>query len=324
MMDNRGLISVIVPVYNVEKYLRECIDSVLRQTYTNFELILVDDGSKDLSKNICEEYARNDSRIKVLEKENGGASSARNLGMTVAEGEYIYFLDSDDWIVEEAFEKLLEIIESSDAEVVFFDAYSIDEDTGKVATTHYSHKKAYQSNSGYQLMEELIVNKDFHVAPWLFFLKKDLLDRTKLKFEEGIIYEDMIFTYKLFCEAQNVMYLPEYLYYRRYREDSVMTSKVKVKNFESALKVYYKVHNYWNHLSDDMKSEKHAIRCAYNGLNVYERLNKSDKKVCRDKYKRLRKDILNVNAYGDMALKARCYNKTFWFVYKVLEKIGLR
>lgn len=322
-MDNKGLISVIVPVYNVEKYLWECIDSVLKQTYTNFEVILVDDGSKDSSKYICEEYAVKDARIKVMAKENGGASSARNLGLTVAKGEYIYFLDSDDWIVEDALEKLLKICESSHAEVVFFDAYSVDEETGKVTTSHYSHKKNYQINQGYRLMEELISNKDFHVAPWLFFIRKDLLDRKRLKFEEGIIYEDMIFTYKLFCESQRAVHLPEYLYYRRYRENSVMTSRIKKKNFDSAIKVYYEVHDYWKKLPDDRKSERHVVRCAYNGLNVFERLSSSDKKVCRDKYKRLKKDILNINAYDDRALKARCYSKLFWIGYKVLGKIGL-
>jgi len=322
-MANKGLVSVIVPVYNVEKYLHECIDSVLKQTYTNFELIIIDDGSKDSSKNICEEYALKDERIRVFSKENGGASSARNLGLTVAKGEYMYFLDSDDWIMERALKSLLETYESNNTEVVFFNAYSVDEETGKVTTAHYSHKKVYQNNSGYRLMEELINNKDFHVAPWLFFMKRDLLDRTNLKFEEGIIYEDMIFTYKLFCKAQQVMYLPEYLYYRRYHADSVMTSKVKVKNFESAVKVYYEVHNYWAMLPEDMKSEKHVVRCAYNGLNVYERLNSSDKKACYCKYKRLKQDILKLNAYGDMALRARCHCKLFWFGYKVLEKIGL-
>lgn len=323
-MNNEGLISVIIPVYNVEKYLTQCIDSVLKQTYTNFELILVDDGSKDSSKAICDEYARIDSRIKVLSKQNGGASSARNAGLEVATGKYIYFFDSDDWIAEDALEKLLRICDDNNAELIFFDAYAIEEETGKISTSHYSHKKSYQSNSGYKLMMELIDNKEFHVAPWLLFLKKDFLSRAEIRFEEGIIYEDMIFTYQLFCEAKKIVYLPEYLYYRRYREGSVMTSKVKLQNFESALSVYESVHGYWSSLPNEKKYVKHVIRCAYNGLNVYERLSKADKKTCRDQYINLKKNILQEDAYGDIALKARCYSKSFWFGYKVLEKIGLR
>ena len=100
-------VSVIVPVYNVEDYIRECLDSLINQTLTDIEIILVDDGSKDLSGTICDEYAKKDCRIKVIHKENGGQSSARNAGLKVSTGEYILFVDSDDYIVENTLETLL-------------------------------------------------------------------------------------------------------------------------------------------------------------------------------------------------------------------------
>ena len=101
------LISVIIPVYNVEKYLPECIESVLKQTHTNLEIILVDDGSPDNSPQICDEYAQKDSRIKVIHKENGGVSSARNEGLKIAKGEWISFIDADDWVEKNFCEILL-------------------------------------------------------------------------------------------------------------------------------------------------------------------------------------------------------------------------
>ena len=117
------MVSVIIPIYNVEKYIRQCIDSVLNQTYTQIEIILVDDGSPDNCGAICDEYAERDNRIKVIHKENGGLSDARNAGLAIAQGDFVYFLDSDDYLRKnEAIEELLAVcgIESSD--IVYFDA----------------------------------------------------------------------------------------------------------------------------------------------------------------------------------------------------------
>lgn len=109
------LISVIVPIYNVEKYLARCVDSIVNQTYKDFELILVDDGSPDNSGKICDEYAKKDSRIKVVHKKNGGLSDARNAGMAVATGEYISFIDSDDYVSDDFFECLLDVMNKKTA-----------------------------------------------------------------------------------------------------------------------------------------------------------------------------------------------------------------
>ena len=110
-------ISIIVPVYNVEKYLRKCVDSILNQTFKDFELILVDDGSIDTSGKICDEYNLKDNRIKVIHKENGGLSSARNAGLDIAQGEYIGFVDSDDWIELDMYEELYKICKENDTDV---------------------------------------------------------------------------------------------------------------------------------------------------------------------------------------------------------------
>ena len=106
-MENKPLLSVIVPIYNVEEYLEKCLDSIINQTYKNLEIILVDDGSPDKCPQICDEYAKKDDRIVVIHKENGGVSSARNLGLDIAKGEFITFVDSDDWIDETMYEKMM-------------------------------------------------------------------------------------------------------------------------------------------------------------------------------------------------------------------------
>lgn len=122
------LVSVIVPVYNVEKYLARCLDSIINQTYTNLEIILVDDGSKDSSGQICDEYAAKDQRIKVIHKQNGGLSSARNAGLDIASGSYIEFVDSDDWIDKDTVKENLELIINENSNVVFFNHYQVFDD----------------------------------------------------------------------------------------------------------------------------------------------------------------------------------------------------
>lgn len=320
-MENKELVSVVVPVYNVEKYLRQCIDSVLAQTYEHFEIILVDDGSTDESKAICEEYIAKDDRIRLVCQKNAGASAARNRGLKVSEGAYIYFLDSDDWLERTALQELVEKAAREKAEVVFFKAYSIDDDSGRISDKHYNHKKNYPTDIGYKILKEQLNSKEFHVTPWSMFFRRDFLERTKISFIEGIIYEDMVFAYKVFCEAKCVAHLPKFLYYRRYRENSVMTSKIRKKNFDSAVRVYEEVVAFSNKLDCDKRCDKHIVRCAYNVLNVYERLDIENRKICAQILKVVKKEILHNNAHEDIALKLRCYHKVLWAGYKALQKI---
>ncbi len=119
------LISIIIPVYNVERYLRECIDSIIAQTYKNLEIILVDDGSSDKSGEICDEYSKKDSRIKVIHKKNGGLSDARNVALDIAKGDYIGFIDSDDYIEKDMFQILYNLAEEYNAEISSISFYKM-------------------------------------------------------------------------------------------------------------------------------------------------------------------------------------------------------
>lgn len=323
-MENKGLVSVIIPVYNVEEYLHQCIESVLAQTYPFFEIILVDDGSTDKSGNICDEYILKDNRIYVIHQENRGLSEARNAGVEKATGKYIYFLDSDDWILAETFVKLVKKIDSTNADFVFFDANSFEDgNPEKEIKQNYLRHKEYMTDCGYNLLKELQENGEYHSAVPLLFIRKSFYDNLNLKFVKGILYEDMVFTYEIFCRGNKVSYINEPFYQRRYRSGSIMTAKKSLKNFRSAREVYVLVRNISKELNliDDKTAEKYISRCAFNAMNYYKALDNADKKICKEEYKDIKKDILKDRAYNNKALYMRCYGTFIWFMYKCFEKI---
>lgn len=322
-MENKELISVIIPVYNVEKYLRQCIDSVLVQTYENFEIILVDDGSTDSSLQICEEYRNRDYRVSVYTQENGGQSRARNLGFKYAKGEYVYFLDSDDWILRHTLETLLSIAKAQNADFVFFDGKSfLDEKPEAKIKQTYVRNHNYETASGYAILGALQDNREFSCSIPLLFIKKEYIESIGISFEEGIVYEDMLFAYEFFSKAETVAQCKESFYRRRYRENSTMTSKKSKRNFYSACEVYRKIKDVAIEIDklNEPITKKYIVRCAFNALNYYNPLNWSEKKACKNDYRALKREIMQAGAHQNRALRFRCYGTIFWFIYKVYEK----
>ena len=317
---NEDLISVIIPIYNAEKYLRQCLDSVLAQTYTNYEVIMVDDGSTDSSYNICLEYCNKDDRFKTFQKENGGASSARNLALKHARGEYYSFIDSDDWIENNALECLLQTAQKDKVDFVVYEASIIDE-TGAERKGAYSYHKHYGINLPYRMMREMIYHKEFHVSIPLMFFRKEFFKNNKICFYEGIMYEDMILAYQIYSIANKAVHLPKALYHRRYRKNSVVTTKKALHNFKSALTVYWEIVKFTGAISKEKQNYEHIIRCSFNALNDYKSLCHRDKQLCKKNYKELIKDIKRHNAFNDTALKYRCQGYIFWVVYKVFHKL---
>ena len=314
-----GRISVIVPVYNAGAYLDQCMESLLGQTCRHTEILLIDDGSTDGSGEKCDAYAQKDARIRVIHKPNGGASTARNAGLREAKGDYIYFLDSDDYIEPTLLQKVLESAEETGAELVFFDAWALDEDTGHRSEANYGHKERYAPEPGAALMAKMVKNRDFHMGVWQLFYKKSFFDRTGLTFEEGIIYEDFLFTCKAYCLAERVSYVPEFLYTRRYRANSVMTAKKTMKNFTSAETVYYAVRDFAE--ENGAVPAAYLARGAFNAITCYEALSGEEKKEAKARVRAVKKDILAHGAYGDPALKARCYGKPLWAACRGFQKI---
>lgn len=318
-MASGDLISIIVPVYNVEKYLAKCLDSIREQSYKNFEVILIDDGSTDSSVEICKEYCSTDDRFKLITKKNGGASTARNVGLKNATGKYIYFLDSDDWLKNNALETLINKSKSDNADLVFCEALAIDDTTGKESYSNYSYHKQYETGVPYKMMKEMLKHKEFHVAVWILLIERDLIEKNEIFFKEGIIYEDMIFAYQIFTLAERAAHVHEVLYNRRYRENSVMTTKKGEKNFVSAVEAYKSVVAFNDTLSDDIKSNEYIVRCAYNALNDFKVLDNPNKKKYLKDYRELKQNIKEHGYFEDNALRMRCKGYALWVLYKVFE-----
>ena len=229
-----SMVSIIVPIYNVEKYLRECLDSIINQTYRNLQIILVDDGSPDKCGEICDEYAKKDDRIEVLHCENGGLSVARNRGYNVCEGEYVLFVDSDDYLKENAVEVLYSHMESDDLQMLFYDALSFDEtnpDVSQEEINKYIRKADYPSVcSGAQLFLEFLKNDEYRSPVQYCLFKKAFIDENNLSFHEGIIHEDEEFTFLSLLRADRTKHINDVLYHHRFRSDSIMGAKTSKKN----------------------------------------------------------------------------------------------
>lgn len=211
---NHSKISVIVPVYKVESYLCQCVDSILAQTYHNLEIILVDDGSPDHCGVICDEYAAKDPRIKVIHKENGGLSDARNAGMAVMTGEYVAFVDSDDWIEPQMYETLLMLLEQHDADIAFGGVADDVEHNGTVTTVKVSNY-----NETPFAEDKLSAMRRYFHGSWAAW---DKLYRTALfdgiRYPVGEINEDEAIVLQLLDRCRRVCYTNEVFYHYMHRK----------------------------------------------------------------------------------------------------------
>ena len=211
-------ISIIVPVYNVEPYLQQCISSILNQTYQNLEIILVDDGSTDRCPEICDGYAVLDKRIKVIHKKNGGLSDARNAGLAVASGEYIGFVDSDDWISSTMYEELIHAAEGFEAEIACCDFVRIENQT-ILETRKFGIKRRI---TGRDMIREIFCKNSDNVVVWNKLYVSDLFKF--VRFPYGEIHEDNAILCKTIGKAGIVAYTGTVGYYYRFRSNSIMNA----------------------------------------------------------------------------------------------------
>ena len=226
MFMNQNLLSIITPVYQVEQYLPQCLDSILAQTYPHWELILVDDGSKDRSGEICEEYAKKDGRIRVIHTENRGAGAARNTGFAHATGEYVVFVDSDDYISENMIERLYMTIHKSKYDLVVCNFLRAYPDGKNDFTTQFPDMEI----SGREVLAHWKIQKNYGLwtVPWSKIIRKSILDQ--VKFPEGKYFEDEFFSDQLFLRCDRVRVIPDSLYVNRVRTSSTMNSQ-KTRNY---------------------------------------------------------------------------------------------
>lgn len=266
-------ISVIVPIYRVEKYLPACIDSILNQTFTDFELILVDDGSPDRCPEICDETAKRDARVRVIHQANAGLSAARNAGIEVAHGAWLSFVDSDDYIAPQFYEKLYQTAQRTDADCVMCSVQNVDE-SGKSIDSALM-RVADEVKTGQEVLQK--IGRD-DVTPYLTAWNK--LYRRKLfntlRYPAGRQNEDVFVFAELFCQVQRAACVAEPLYFYRKRIDSIMNSAVTLRNLDEM----WAYVNCFEHLQQDneesiLKETEKRVFAKLTG--VYYRVTEEDR-----------------------------------------------
>ena len=231
---NTPLISVIVPCYKVEKYLHLCVDSILFQTYTNLEIILVDDGSPDKCGEICDDYAQKDSRIKVIHKENGGLSDARNVAIDIANGQYLTFVDSDDTVAKNHVEELYRLIVKYGCKLSVTQWYTYKE--GTKLNVHQKDIKEFCYDSPKEAVSVMFYQKEFDNAVCGKLYHRSLFNT--LRFPIGLIFEDDYTVYRLFFASDKIAYSNVITYYYLLRADSIEGAVFNKKKMDSALAVF--------------------------------------------------------------------------------------
>lgn len=221
MIEQKALISIIVPVYNVEKYLHRCVDSLRNQTYTSLEIILVDDGSTDSCPKICDEFAKLDDRIEVIHKENGGLSDARNVAIDICKGKYLLFVDSDDFIAHNTVELLYETLTKNKCDIStcgYINHYETVSPLGVEGNTELILDTE-------EALENMLYQKDVTTSAWGKLYKRELFDG--IRYPKGKICEDLPTTYKLFSRSTRIVINTSIKFYYQQRTDSIINSQFK-------------------------------------------------------------------------------------------------
>lgn len=258
-------VSVIIPVYNVEKYLDECLHSVMNQTLKEIEIICVDDKSPDNCPRMLDEYAKKDSRIRVIHnKENRRQGFARNRGMDIARGKYLYFLDSDDMIVENALEELYALAERDSLDAVFFDCSVIyeDESLKKVFVPEIIERKGSYRDivyDGQHLFEAFTWNSEWTCYPQRIFWNRDFIQREGIAYLEDVEHEDEYFAFAGILAAKRARYIRKNYFILRIRPNSVMTVPRKPRNYHGYLMNMYYMCKYYVERKLDSKAARFNI-----------------------------------------------------------------
>lgn len=310
-------ISIIVPVYNVDEYLEKCIQSILNQTFKNYELILVNDGSTDLSGEICDKYKKIDNRIKVIHKKNGGLSSARNAGLDIALGEYIAFVDSDDSIHPQMYEILFGLIKKYDADISccsFKKVYN---------TSHQNYDKVYSSKiyEMNNIQAVTSIDKEY-IGVRLVIACNKLYNRSlfkNLRYNIGRIHEDEFMAHRILYKCRKLIYIDEDLYYYLQRSGSIMSNRFSKSKVDALMS-----------LSDRIKffEEVGLKELSYKVLMIYENkffdIYSSIKSQGKEEgifLKELRKDfIFNLNRLFKLK-QISIKQKVLWILFVINPRI---
>lgn len=294
-----SLVSIIIPVYKVEPYLDKCVQSVIDQTYKNWEIILVDDGSPDRSSQMCDEWAQKDKRIRVIHQKNRGLSGARNTGIREAKGEWLYFLDSDDWIIPECIALMMQVVdEYPDVDMVMGNIKTIGKDYGwKFAEPGVYTEGFIEMSCSYKI----------YTMAWNKLLSKSFLVSNNLYFEEGLLHEDVLWFIQCACFLNRMVSIPQKTYNYNIRNGSIQTDKsfkmhyinmamVKIKTIEFLFRHHFDENKIlFRYIYDDLydfllkpmcKGENELTKIFYSNLRKIPFWSLSfiirNKKTCRD------------------------------------------
>lgn len=308
------LITVIVPIYKTEKYLQRCVDSIINQTYKNLEIILVDDGSPDNSGQICDLYAKLDKRVKVLHKKNGGLSDARNAGIDIAQGEYISFLDSDDWIDERYIDRLYQLLINSNSDIsvcnfVRTSHENIQVDNAKIEVYEYSNFQALE-----QLFGEYNVQM---VTAWGKLYKRELF--IDIRYPVGRIHEDEYTTYKLIYLAKKIIFTREKLLYYWQRNDSIMGIGINIIHKLHAIDAFKERAEYFKkiNLSELCTKSYRLLFLLYLEVNAHKKL--FENKLMKESFENDFKNLRHILRKYKQPLKFKVFYELYYIFPKFMQ-----
>lgn len=308
-------ISIIIPVYNVEKYLPQCLESIVNQTYQNLEIIMINDGSTDSCPKICDDYAKKDKRIKLIHKQNGGLSDARNAGLKIATGDFISFVDSDDLVALDFFRTLSETLLENDADIAEceFQKFVHKE---KIKYVPDRTENLAQLFEGEKIMEGLIKGP-LHVMVWNKLYKIELV--RDLLFPVNRISEDAFWTYKVYGECVKTVKINKELYFYRQRESSIMSSKYSIKRLDS-LDAYEEKIDYIKKKFPNLVGEVKKSYC-FSLIDNYIQL-ELNPEIDRNKFHRniILGKIMNYNHWGEV--KKWKWQDLVWYKLFLLSSNG--
>ena len=316
------LISIIVPIYNVEKYVEKCIESIISQTYKNLEIILVDDGSPDNSGVICDEYAQKDSRIKVIHKENGGLSSARNVGLDIASGEYISFIDSDDYISPRFVEIMYEVSQKYNLEIVqcSFTRNEAEISNDECGDGEYD----IEILSGEQALERLNNIKYYET----YVIACNKLYKTKiyknLRFPFGKVNEDAFTAYLAFDRCSKIAILSDKMYYYRIYPSSIMQKPFSIKRYDALIACeneanYFKKNKRKILYESTLVIYQHILKNLY--ISTFRYIKENRKQNLQMLLKKIRENMKNYLKYNNDSFNEKIKHITFYCFPRIYSSL---
>lgn len=326
-------ISVIVPIYNVEEYLEECLDSVVAQTFSDWEMILVDDGSTDGSGEIAEKYAQKYDNIFVIHQANEGLSAARNTGLNVAKGEYVYFLDSDDYILDSTLQIVYETAKKNCAELVIFNGINFEYDHNSPKNVIYTNKLVDEFKSwnnvldGKQIFAKMIEESSLLLCcvP-LQFVRRDIIIKNNLSFKQGILHEDNLYSFWLLMSINSGIIIDDVLYMRRLRGDSITNTRISVNNVRSWCIIFDEIINWCNNGKADEKTKEYIYKYLrfffMDIVQYYCYLKRKDRKELKIQYRSVLEKAKQNKYLNSRDVKIICKFRGLYSLYKKILSGG--